>query len=261
MTITRTLAAVAERFVPIVRDQRSAVLGFLPKLGGADWDRPTVCSGWSVKDVAAHLVSNELAFGRIYRGEATEASDLDDDASVERWRTSDGETVRYSLWHHGSATQRVMDSRSDEFWRKSAAAFGDGLELRHLLRLHFYELAVHAHDLTSALDAPHLWEDRIAPLVEYCVRNAPWALRKHPGTARLEVRIPDVGAWTLSGDGVTWKVQPGETGHATAGLETDAETLILVTAGRMPVEEGLARSKTTGDISTLQDLLAAWQLA
>jgi uncharacterized protein (TIGR03083 family) len=237
------------------------VLGFLPTLGAADWDRPTVCTGWSVKDVAAHLVSNELAFGRIYRGEATEAAELDADSSVERWRTSDGETVRYSLWHHGSATQRVMDSRPDAFWRKSASSFGAGLELRHLLRLHFYELAVHSHDLTAALDAPHLWEGRVAPLVEYCVRNAPWALRKHSAIARLDVRIPEVGEWALSGDGEAWRIQPGPAGDATAGLETDAETLILLTAGRMPLEEGLARSKTTGKDATLQDVLGAWQLA
>jgi uncharacterized protein (TIGR03083 family) len=237
------------------------LLGFLPQLDAGAWERPTVCTGWSVKDVASHLVDNELAFGRIYRGEAVDASELDNDAAVERWRRADGETVRFSLWHHGSATQRVMDNRPDESWRRAVPKFGAGLELRHLLRLHFYELAVHAHDLTDAAGAPQVWEDRVPYLVEYCVRNAPYALRDHKGEGTLAVRVPDVGAWTVAGDGAAWTVTAGEEGSVKASIETDAETLVMVTAGRLPVPDALTRAKVEGDEAFVEPTLAAWQLA
>jgi uncharacterized protein (TIGR03083 family) len=38
----------------------SALLELLSSLEGEDWNRPTVCSGWSVKDVAAHLLGGDV---------------------------------------------------------------------------------------------------------------------------------------------------------------------------------------------------------
>lgn len=37
-----------------------ALLDLLAGLAPADWDKPTVCSGWSVKDVALHLLGGEI---------------------------------------------------------------------------------------------------------------------------------------------------------------------------------------------------------
>src|SRR5439155_20341027 len=158
-TITRRIAAVAERFSPLVNDQRAALLGVLSHVAGDEWQGPTVCDPWTVKDVVAHLVENELLLGRVYRGEL---GDLGADAheGVGRWSRVDGETVRYSLWHHGQATQRVIDSRSDESWRRPVSQDGATFELRQALRIHFFELAVHGHDITAAVGVPSVWGDR-----------------------------------------------------------------------------------------------------
>lgn len=43
---------VADRFPDLGRE----LLGVLHSLHGADWDKPTVCAAWSVRDVAAHLL-------------------------------------------------------------------------------------------------------------------------------------------------------------------------------------------------------------
>src|SRR5262245_37996318 len=37
-----------------------ALLDLLRGLSAEDWNKPTVCSGWSVKDIASHLLSGEL---------------------------------------------------------------------------------------------------------------------------------------------------------------------------------------------------------
>lgn len=39
-----------------VREQRLALAGLLDGLSGDEWDRPSLCAGWRVRDVAAHLV-------------------------------------------------------------------------------------------------------------------------------------------------------------------------------------------------------------
>jgi uncharacterized protein (TIGR03083 family) len=254
---------VPERFVALVRDQRAATLGLLNARSIDDWALPTACTGWSVKDVVSHMVENELLLGRLYRGELTELTeaDLDQQAGVERWRRADGETIRFSLWHHGSATQRVIDSRPEESWRRTLPVTGRPVELRYLLRQHFFELAVHAHDTASALGAPAPWGDRTGPIVEFCVRSAPHALARAGVEARhmIGVRVPEVGAWTLEPDGEAWRVIPGEPATG-PGWTADAETLVLATTGRLDEEEALSRSNVAGDRETVLRLVAGWRV-
>jgi uncharacterized protein (TIGR03083 family) len=53
----------ADRFSPLGRE----LLALLRSLGRSDWESPTVCPAWSVRDVAAHLLDTalrRLAFGR-----------------------------------------------------------------------------------------------------------------------------------------------------------------------------------------------------
>jgi uncharacterized protein (TIGR03083 family) len=49
--------SVVELFAP----DRAALLELLASLSTEDWDRPTRCEGWSVKDVADHILGGDLA--------------------------------------------------------------------------------------------------------------------------------------------------------------------------------------------------------
>jgi uncharacterized protein (TIGR03083 family) len=44
----------------VLHDERRALLEFLTTLGEADWHRPTDCPGWSVRDIGAHLLHDDL---------------------------------------------------------------------------------------------------------------------------------------------------------------------------------------------------------
>jgi uncharacterized protein (TIGR03083 family) len=46
--------------------ERAALLGVLGALSPAEWELPTACPGWSVKDVAAHLLGDDI--GRLSWG-------------------------------------------------------------------------------------------------------------------------------------------------------------------------------------------------
>jgi uncharacterized protein (TIGR03083 family) len=46
-------------------DERAALLEVLRSLSPEEWNAPTVCAGWSVKDIAAHLIADD--FGRLSR--------------------------------------------------------------------------------------------------------------------------------------------------------------------------------------------------
>ena len=53
-------------------EERAALLDLLGSLSAAQWDAPTVCAGWSVKDIAAHLLADDL--GRLARGRDSHAA-------------------------------------------------------------------------------------------------------------------------------------------------------------------------------------------
>ncbi len=46
--------------------ERDALLQLLSGLSEEEWRRPTVCAGWSVKDVALHLLGDDI--GKLSRG-------------------------------------------------------------------------------------------------------------------------------------------------------------------------------------------------
>jgi uncharacterized protein (TIGR03083 family) len=47
--------------VDLLVEDRDALLGVLAELADEEWAQPTVCPGWSVKDVALHLLGGDLA--------------------------------------------------------------------------------------------------------------------------------------------------------------------------------------------------------
>jgi uncharacterized protein (TIGR03083 family) len=52
--------------VPLFSDERAALLDVLTSLDDAAWSNQTSCPGWSLKDIASHLLSDDL--GRLSRG-------------------------------------------------------------------------------------------------------------------------------------------------------------------------------------------------
>ena len=247
--------------MPLTKDQRAALLGLLTGLPAEEWDRATGCRDWPIHDVVAHLVEGELLFGRVYRGElnALTREDTDPQAGVERWARADGDTLRFSLWHHGSATQRVMDSRSEESWNREITLFGRAEPLLGLLGLHFFDLALHSLDITAALGAPSLWEGRAPSIVEYCVRRAPdlLAARAFDVADGLRVEVDGAGSWTLERRDGTWGLGDGEPDLTWI---TDAETLVRATTGRLAPADAVEASKVEGEPAAVAAIVANWQV-
>lgn len=81
--------------------ERRELLALLETLTPAEWAAPSLCDGWSVRDVVAHLLSYEdvgyrevgrqllpsrFSFARLNRHFLDQARDLGDDGLVERLR-------------------------------------------------------------------------------------------------------------------------------------------------------------------------------
>src|SRR5438105_15324329 len=49
------------RVLDLFAAERAALLDLLSGLTDEEWERPTVCADWSVKDVALHILGGDLA--------------------------------------------------------------------------------------------------------------------------------------------------------------------------------------------------------
>jgi uncharacterized protein (TIGR03083 family) len=247
-----------EAFVRQIADERAALLGFLAGVGDEDWSLPTVCTGWTVKDVLAHMVEGELTLGSIYRGEIRELQPVDNEVGIAKWRALPGVAVRAAFWQHGTAAQRVLDPMTEETWHTQIDALGCR-EIRQLVRLHLFDLAVHGHDLTDALGALPCWTDRLPFLVEFVVRAAPAILnRANVSSGALHLQV-DGREWTIDGTGGLWVLgtpeQPGS-----ASLSIQPEELVLLTTGRRPQPEVLEGTSITGDRGLTEQILGSWRV-
>src|SRR3954468_15692630 len=52
--------------LPLLSGEREALLTLLRELSPAEWEAPTICPGWIVKDIAGHLLGDDL--GMLSRG-------------------------------------------------------------------------------------------------------------------------------------------------------------------------------------------------
>jgi uncharacterized protein (TIGR03083 family) len=250
-----------DEVVRLIGDQRAAVLTALAAAGPGDWDRPTVCAPWDLKDVLAHMVEGELNVGRIYRGEVQEQGYIDPEEGIAKWRALPGEAVRAALWQHGTAAQRVLDAMTEEVWRAPIKAFGCR-EIRQLVRLHLFDISVHGHDLTDALGTPAVWGPALPFLAEFVVRAAPPTLTRRGLEADGELLVSvDDKRWLIEGTEGSWRVvHDADASSASASIELEAETLVLLATGRADQRELLDRSSLSGDRGMVERVTQAWRV-
>lgn len=258
-----------ERAATLIAEERAALLGFLANVEGEPWSTPTAWRGWTVKEVVAHLVENELALGRVIRRETDEwrVTDETEEAGIGNWRPLPGVAVRSALWQHGLAAQRLMDSLSDEAWdravplevAKSDVRFRGRLRLRDLARLRLFDSSVHGHDVTEALGGEPIWGKRLPYLAEFVIRAAPGLLTGAgvPPDGALAVTVEGSEPRTLDGRAGAWALTDDE---APVTVTTSPETLVLAAAGRLTVAELLAASKVEGDAASAERILTVVRL-
>jgi uncharacterized protein (TIGR03083 family) len=184
----RLLATEADALPPILR--RTPATAF---------DRPTVCTGWSVRDVLAHCGS---ALVRLAEGRLHQFTPEQNEVDVAERRPWPLEDVLAELEHGYAAAAPAL---------AAAGSRGDGLALGEW---------VHGGDIREALEEPLAYEsdgidDALVLLVE---RSQARAL---PPT---RVRLPDRELLLgVPADGVR-----------RAELVTDAATLVRLCSGRRP---------------------------
>ena len=222
------------------------MLDLLGDLSASDWEAPTVCAGWSVKDVAAHLLGDDigrLSWGRDGYVNPAFAAGLDIAtlpglvAAIDRQNT---------VWVTG--TRRISPRLLIELLEMTGElteAYFAGLEMSALgmpvdwagpepapvwldVAREYTERWVHQQHIRDAVGKPGLKERRwFAPVLDAFVRGLPRVLWDAPAADGAALRLTITGdaggewvALRYDGDWVLGKA-PAMTVAAAVELDED----------------------------------------
>jgi uncharacterized protein (TIGR03083 family) len=184
----------------LLRTEAGALLPILRRTPAGAFDRPTVCTGWSVRDVLAHCAA---ALVRLAEGRLHQFTPEQNEADVAERRPWPLEDVLAELERGYAVAAPALTA---------AGTRGDGIALGEW---------VHGGDVREALGEPLPYasdgiEDALVLLVERSQARA-----VPPTRVRLPGRDLLLGA-------------PADPGLPPAELVTDAATLVRLCSGRRP---------------------------
>jgi len=211
--------------------------GMIRDLAPAEWDRPSACPGWNLRDVLVHLAqTNDLAVASV-TGAWDEATAL--------WSGTTEGTVVDDLAGAAVAGAAVSGEDAHRWWRRSAeemvgafAASDPGARVqwvvgdmaaRTLCTTRLSETWIHSTDIAHGLGVQLEPTDRLWHVVRLVHRTLPYAFaragRDAPGEVRLEVTTPEDpdSIWAFGDDvAPTVVVGPAHDICRVAGQRADA---------------------------------------
>jgi len=251
-----------------LRPLRTLLLDLLRPLSAEQWERPTACAGWTVRDVAAHLLDGGLRRlssqrdGARLVGPETPLSGPGDLVAFLNQLNAEWVTAARRL-----SPQLLIDllerygGQEDDFlagldpfgeaffpvaWageERSAAWFDVARE--------YTEKWHHQQQIRDAVDAPPLTARRwLHPVLDTFLRGLPHAFRHVDAEDGTEVGVvlrgDAGGSWTLRRQAPRWVLWVGEAGSPAARVGMDADTAWrLFTKGLSP-REARQRAELSG---------------
>lgn len=94
---THRAALHRDQVWPVIDGQRRRLAGLLDELSEEEWRVPSLCPGWTVRDVAAHLTLQQLGLRDVI-------------AMMAQWRGSMDRTIQYAACRRAAAlpTERII---------------------------------------------------------------------------------------------------------------------------------------------------------
>ena len=235
-------------------------------LDESGWDAPTWCTGWTVREIVAHLTEGVDRFGAQVRGalagEPVEFSMADRDARRARVKALPPEELVSELKRRTGGFFEYLEGLDDEVLTSAKVPMAAGLTAPlAIAHLRLQEPALHRWD-TLALQQPDAKVDpeSAALLVDYVLGNAvrqtkAEALAGLDATYRLDVQGPGGGAVVIGlREGKATAIRDPQPGGSVPDLALATEALVRLLWGRVDVERALADGVLKGDAEAARAL-------
>lgn len=248
------------------RALRAALLGLLDGLRPDDWLAPTACPGWTVKDVAAHLIGN--AVGRLSAqrdGFLAGWLPEDDPAAlaaglnaaneqwVAAWRRASPRIVHDLVAHTGEQLLDLLDSLEPQA-RATVVTWAGPEPAPNWLDCarEYTEDWTHQRQIREAVGAPVLDERRyLTPVLDTFVRALPHAYRDLAARAGSVVRVdltgPAATTWSLVRSADGWRLERSAGAQPTAAVRLDGDSAWRLLTRALDPAEARRRAHFEGD--------------
>jgi uncharacterized protein (TIGR03083 family) len=250
--------------------ERDALLQLLAALSEEEWSRPTVCAGWSVKDVALHLLGDDV--GRLSRGRDAFSGaafvprgDRDFEAELlafineanERWVQA---TRRISphllcdlLRFTGGETYRYFQSLDlFQIGEPVSWAGPDPAPVWLDVAREYTERWLHQQQIRDAVEKPGLKERRFfAPVLDTFVRALPHTFSDVDAPEGVHVKLTVSGEaggeWSLVRQDENWALYREAVAEPAATAVIDQETAWRLFTKGIPKDEARGGMTFAGD--------------
>ena len=259
-------------------DINSRLVELLRGLSAADWRRPTACSGWAVRDIAAHLLDGNLQ--RLSLGRDA-LSPLEPSKRIRgygdlidflnelnaQWVTAARRLSPRVLVELLELTGRQM---YEHF--RSLDPFGDAMFpvawAGETISPNWFDIAReftekwhHQQQIRDAVEAPPLTDrEHLFPVLDTFLRGLPNAYRAvdaSDGTT-IAIRVQGVagGDWALVTENGSWILYEGPRPHSTASIVVDQNDAWRLFTKGLTSEEARARAAVEGDLKLVEPAFA-----
>lgn len=208
-----------------MRDERTSLMAFLRDLPEAAWEKPSLCPGWTVRDVVAHLIGNAADVNALnLDGAGTEAFNQ---RQIDERKDKTIEQLLVEWDEQGSQFEAGILEQTDELWNSEFPPFGTvGTALRRLVE----DIYIHAQDIKVALGEEQSDGAGLLPTLDVVAYELP------ERAARL---APTVGSVHFVIDGWRDSVDIGDGEQVT--VKGNAKSLAFVGTGRSTLEEAISK--------------------
>jgi uncharacterized protein (TIGR03083 family) len=251
---------------PLFPVERAEFTGLLRGLDPADWERATVCPGWQVHDVVAHVLHDYIRkLSGSRDGQAMAGPEPGESLPAYLARANQDFVDTAASWSPRVLSDLIghLGPQLDELWAGQdldrpgwTVSWADPDRPAPVwldVAREYTEYWVHQQQVRDAVGRPGADGQRLArPVTDTFLRAVPYTLRERPappGTA-LHIRVtgPGGGDWTALRRPDTWAVDSGAPGgRPAARVEISSDGLWRVATRGIAVDDALRQATISGD--------------
>lgn len=235
----------------------TSLLGLAAELAEEDWDRPTACPGWSVRDVYSHVIGLEATLlGRppaaaleTYGPHVRNDVGRGNEAEVLLRRGRSGPEIVAELEAVCAARLAALRAMDDEaFAAETPTPAGPGT-YESFMGIRVFDCWVHEQDVRRAVGRPgHLSGAAVDRTLANAVRTMPYVVGKRAGapegaTVAFDVTGATARRWAVTVEGGRAKPVPEVPAEPTARITADVGTFMALACGRADPDEELATGR------------------
>jgi uncharacterized protein (TIGR03083 family) len=254
-----------EPVIDLLDAEWRSIVTLCEPLGDEEWQRPTDCPGWSVKDNVSHLIGIE----NLLRGAPADPAVSEppahvrndvgafNEAAIAARRARPGAEVLAEFAAVSRERLDALRSLPDEKWDEVGPTPTGQNTYRHFMRMRVFDSWVHEQDMRRALGVPGHLEGPVVDLVlDWHRRNLGYVVGKRAGAPDGSVVVFDVTGPTR--DRIAVEVAGGrasladdrDAGNVTSTLSLDTEAFNALLCGRWDTTGAMDRGalRIEGDV-------------